>query len=710
LYLALKAAAPLFVLPRDKIAQSVISPAMSASRKVDIMMGFFSSGSFTDIAPGLAGFLTNSDQALRLIISPFLSAQDQQAFEAAVDDRDRQIERYFDLAFLDADIIAKHTLKCLAWLVATKRLSIRIALVKGALFHSKVWLFQADSSMAALHGSANMTGRGLGANREQLGLARSWSGPDAQQTCRMLADEFESLWAGGDEACITWDLPVAIERKLLQNYKGDNPPNEAEFDILWRRSHGLTDNADSIADLLRVEQARRFHIPEWLNYETGEYAHQGQAVVAWEESARRGILEMCTGSGKTLTSLVCAQRLFEHTNQKLLVVLTAPYNVLLSQWATEMKLFGLRPINMSECNGAGARTREITQAIRRLNMGTSGCEAIIVSNDTLTTAEFLDAIEKYSGAKLLIADECHNLGAQSFTDAAPEFFDYRLGLSATPVRQYDEEGTDALFAYFGDPCFSFTLEQAIGVCLTPYDYYAHFVELSASEMDDWRDLSEKISQNAWKFKSKQDDPYLQSLILARRRLLETAEKKAHDLEALLAKTDADEIRYTLIYTTDKDPAQIETVNAMLSRRGIMFHQLTAEETSSPEKTKSILERFQDGVLQVLTAKRVLDEGVNVPQIMQAYILASTTVKRQWVQRRGRLLRTCKAIGKEFAVIHDFVALPPHALDGDKLDPDERRIVDSELERVWEFGRLSRNRAAPGGPYQIADQMRRAIGG
>jgi len=185
--------------------------------------------------------------------------------------------------------------------------------------------------------------------------------------------------------------------------------------------------------------------------------------------------------------------------------------------------------------------------------------------------------------------------------------------------------------------------------------------------------------------------------------------QSYPLDCLFQQVGTRNLKYTLIYATDKNPEQLQQVNDLLNSYSVFFHQLTAEETSKPKKSQSILDRFQSGDLQVLTAKRVLDEGINVPQIMRAYILASTTVKRQWVQRRGRLLRMCKEIGKESAIIHDLVALPPDVKNGSSIDDDAKKIVNSELDRVWEFARLSQNSALTGGPFETVEKMRKLVG-
>ena len=280
-----------------------------------------------------------------------------------------------------------------------------------------------------------------------------------------------------------------------------------------------------------------------------------------------------------------------------------------------------------------------------------------------------------------------------------------MGLSATPIRQYDEQGTEIVFSFFGPAVFQFTLEEAIGRCLVEYDYYVHPVELTQDEMDKWYELTEKIKANAWRSEHQEPDEYLTKLLRDRRTILETAENKIAALETVLRHEGFRTLRHTLIYASDKAPQQLDAVNALLKAQGVLFHQLTYEETANREKTARIIRSFQEGKLRVLTAKRVLDEGVNIPQIEKAFILASTTVERQWVQRRGRLLRTCSETGKTHSEIHDFVALPP---DMDYIDGEARTLIRSELLRVQEFANLARNAGRDDGPLNVIDNLVKAI--
>ena len=220
-------------------------------------------------------------------------------------------------------------------------------------------------------------------------------------------------------------------------------------------------------------------------------------------------------------------------------------------------------------------------------------------------------------------------------------------------------------------------------------------------MDKWYELTEKIKANAWRSEHEEPDEYLTKLLRDRRAILETAENKIAALEAVLIDEGFRTLRHTLIYASDKAPEQLDAVNALLKAYGILFHQLTYEETANRNKTKQIIRSFQEGTLCVLTAKRVLDEGVNIPQIAKAFILASTTVQRQWIQRRGRLLRTCRETGKTHSEIHDFIALPP---DQNNMDDEAHTLIRSELSRVREFANLARNAGRTDGPLNLIDDL------
>ncbi|MER8852836.1 DEAD/DEAH box helicase family protein [Mesorhizobium australicum] len=695
----LEKADPIFFLPGDDLLGALV-PTIAQSDYFDCMMGFFASSSLAEIGPGLASFLRNSDKPMRLVVSPYVSERDQQALREGLLSAESVAERLFHDGMPEADDLARHTLACLAWLIRQKRLDFRVAIQKDGLFHPKVWLLGVDQLRIVFHGSSNLTGAALRRNREQVALARAWMDDNQDKTEQRVRREFETVWHGDDPDCLVVRLPAAIEEKLLSDYGKGLHPTEEDAEHLWAKAKRVIDLAVPPNEQIAVAQKVGFHIPDWLEYETGAFKHQGEAVNAWRGADNRGILAMATGSGKTLTSLIACHKLHDVVGQ-LLIVIAAPYVPLVQQWCDEVALFGVTPRNLSDGSGPAERRRQIGEAGRSLKLKLSQVEVLVVSHDILTDPEFQSQIARIPVGRVLIADEVHNLGSAGFLAHQPTFFDYRLGLSATPIRQYDPDGTDKLFDYFGRPCFEFTLEQAIGVCLVPYDYYVHRVSLTDSEMNDFAVLSDQIRKLAWKLSAGISDPQLDNLIRKRRLIVEVASNKLAELEELLDRTRPSDLSYELIYATDKAPRQLEDVNRILGNRGVLFHQLTSEETRDRKRTAKILADFQSGGLQVLTAKRVLDEGVNVPQIKRAYILASNTVERQWVQRRGRILRKCDAIGKSHGIIHDFVAMPPADLLG---DDDAKQLARGELKRVQEFARLARNFGATDGPIAALEQL------
>ena len=243
-----------------------------------------------------------------------------------------------------------------------------------------------------------------------------------------------------------------------------------------------------------------FEIPSGLRFEDGPFEHQGKAVKAWCEASFRGVLEMATGSGKTIAAMIAAYRLYS-LYKPLLIVTAAPYIPLIQQWCDEIVPFGINPINLTKSLGPKGRASELASIGRRLRQGRTSVETIVVSYHTLTDHEFRAQIADFNCTTLLIGDEVHNLGSERFISDPPTFFDYRLGLSATPIRQYDQEGTEALFGFFGPVVYRFGLEEAIGNCLVEYDYYIHPVELTPDEMGRWIDLTARIKANSWRGKT-----------------------------------------------------------------------------------------------------------------------------------------------------------------------------------------------------------------
>ena len=687
---------PIYVLPEDPFVEKVLVPCFRESAAVDCMVGFFTSEVLASLAPGLATFINESQGAFRLVISPFVRADDWDAIQSGVSEVDLFVEDLFYDALITEDVIQRHTLECLSWLIRQGRMEIQIALMKEGIFHPKVWLFHDSQGQAiCAHGSSNLTSAGMHRNVEQVAVCSTWGELRDDYTIERLEKQFQVLWGNAASNCIVVSMPEVVRDRLVKTYTTEAPPRELDVAVLYRRAAEMFPPEDKPLEVL---QGPVFHIPSWLNYKDGPFAHQGEAVKAWCDAGFHGVLEMATGAGKTIAAMIAAFRLFE-VHKPLLIVVAAPYLPLVQQWCAEIEPFGIDPIDLTSARGPEHRTQLLRRARTRLHSGIEDVIAVVVTHDTLASLSFHEALAHFDATILLIGDEVHGLGSDSFIEHPPDRVDYRLGLSATPERQYDEEGTKAMLDFFGPVVYKFPLEKAVGTCLVPYDYFVHQVMLSEEEISKWEAITEKIRQNSWRGIG-EPDGFLQKLFRDRRAILENAGNKVDSLRETLLAEGPQNLRHTLIYATDKAPEQLERVNHTLRDLGVLFHQLTYEETGDRRRTQAILRSFQEGTLQVLTAKRVLDEGVNIPQIGKAFILASTTVERQWVQRRGRLLRKCAETNKSHSVIHDFVVLP----SGDHLDGGTHQLVRSELERIREFARLARNSGGPGGALEVISRL------
>ena len=354
------------------------------------------------------------------------------------------------------------------------------------------------------------------------------------------------------------------------------------------------------------------------------------------------------GRGKTLTALICATRCQDRLGDRpLLVVVSAPSVPLIIQWSDEVRKFGVSAITPSLARDS---KRELTRLFRGLRSG--GTHVVIVTNNLLCTPAFQKTLEKKlqtrSGmiATLLIGDEAHTLGAESFIRNKPGFFERRLALSATPERQYDPDGTEQIFQFFGPTVYEFGLDRAIGFCLVPYRYYVHACTLDGDELDEFDALSRRIGAAMAVEADDDEESPLQALLIARRRIVETATSKIDLLHTVLERRQPRDLAHALIYASAKNPEQFDRIGSLLNELDVKWAPVTQETTKNPSRLARILDSFSKGAIQVLLAKKVLDEGVDIPTIREAFIVASSTVEREWVQRRGRVLRMHpgKAVG------------------------------------------------------------------
>ena len=713
----------LYRLPDDPIGPRVLIPAFRAATSVRGAFGWFTAGWIGRLAPGLAEYLNREDTSqIQCTVAPVLYAAEHEAIEQAqrmsTEEAAEIVADVFTNGRVDASALGCHALDCLAWMIATDRLRLRVAIpTPDSNYHPKVWLFDDGEHQVLVRGSANATGRGLGASVEHMDVNVTWS----EHSRGRVLDGISMLndWSDGRSAGIEQvvDLSDALRSGIIETAP-DTAPRTADY-ARAIRADGSPPWAIEQLDRLRARfetdrrnrERPRLQIPDWLEWQTGDFAHQGEAVAAWESSPdpKRGTISMATGAGKTFTALVCATRAQDSLNDSpFLIVVSAPSVPLINQWQAEVRRFSIEPVTPTLSRDTDA---SLTSLLRSLAGG--GTHVAIVTNNLLCTRAFQQtiAVGARNGAEpvatMFIADEAHTLGAEGFVNNKPEFFERRLALSATPERQYDPDGTEAIFDFFGAPVYEFGIGRAIGLCLTPYDYYVHASTLASSELDEFSALTDRIRQMFLIQDPEDDDTPLKYLLIKRRRIIETAQAKLPLLGGVLRRRAPRSLRHALVYASAKNPEQFERIGAILSSLGVRWAPVTEATTRSTRTLNETLRTFTDGGYQVLLAKKVLDEGVDIPSVREAFLVASSTVEREWIQRRGRILR-CHP-DKPWAILHDFLALPPVDLvqATGPADNDLRKIVQGELSRALSFAAHARNATGDLGALTHLERLRNA---
>ena len=419
--------------------------------------------------------------------------------------------------------------------------------------------------------------------------------------------------------------------------------------------------------------------------------YQQAAVDNWFANQGRGTLKMATGSGKTITALAIATELYNKINLQVLLVI-CPYCHLVNQWARESEKFGLKPILAFD--SARSWQNKLAAALYEVRSGERTFLTIITTNATLMLDSLQSQLRYFPEKTLIIGDEVHNLGAPRLGESLPRNIGLRLALSATPERHFDEQGTESILDYFG-PVLQpeLTLADAIRQkALVHYLYYPILVELTESETRKYAYLTKKIGWALGAEEKVEENDTLTTLLMQRARLIGAAANKLIALrELMMHRLDTS---HTLFYCGDgaieagarrSNHRQLtETAKLLGSELGYRINTYTAA-TPLAERER-LRQQFETGELQGLVAIRCLDEGVDIPAIRHAVILASSSNPRQFIQRRGRILRPHP--GKERATLFDMIVLPPD-LGRESLEV-ERNLLRKELKRFLEFADLADN--------------------
>ena len=616
------------------IVNEFFIPVLDNATSYKRAAGFFSSEGLYQLAEGIIGLVNNTGR-IQLIVSPRLTKEDIEAINDGYSRREIIENRLINDFIEPTNRRNENHLNLLANLIADRYLDIKVAFMKeDELYHEKIGIVQdLYGNKLAFSGSINETYNALCKNFESFVVFDNWSNEENIERTEMLEKSFDDLWADKDDCVDIIPFPRILYDKIAEYKKYP------------------TDKVIDIENTYKKEEkdSTFFVAPENVNF----YDYQEEAVANWMDNGSVGIFDMATGSGKTYTAL-----------------------------------YGLSELS-------------VKNAVIGYNLKVRRNFCVITTNSTFCSDKFQNTISRVKRNLCLVADEAHNLGAEKISSKLLQNAKYRLALSATIERYRDEAGTKRLKDYFGKVCQSFTLKDAIKRgFLSKYYYYPIVVNLTEDELEKYGELSEKIS-NICKNSSEEDlkdNKALEVLMIKRARIVAGAKNKVNALMDAIEKYKND--NHILVYcgatkydnediSDDSEVKQITKVTKLLyDNFGFKVRKFTSEENK--QERQKIKEMFVDGDdLQIITAIKCLDEGVNIPSIKTAFIMASSTNPKEYIQRRGRVLR--KSPDKEYSEIYDFITLPK-AMGEDcfAIKNYEISLVKKEVERMMDFAETAEN--------------------
>lgn len=652
-------------------------------------MAFFTSEALVEISKGISGLIENEGH-IQLIVSPILNKEDIEAIEQGYNSREI-VEKSLLREMKDPqDANDKERLAWISYLISISRLDIKVAFTKKpsskAMFHEKMGIVSdMYDSHIAFTGSMNETVNAFFNNYESFDVYCSWNEYEKERVQDKI-DAFEKIWNNTENNLDVIDFPKAAREKLLK-YKVEKIDSQLD---------------KNLADAYRCE---RNEVKFGINEDIELYDYQKEAILEWENQGYRGIFDMATGTGKTFTGLGAATWLLKN-NKRLAVIIVCPYQHLVEQWVEDIERFGFRPVIAFSSSPQKKWKERLKDEVIDFNLEIEDTFCLVTTNATYTSKYVQEQIGKIEGDILIVVDEAHNFGAMRLSRYLRDDIKYRLALSATLERHGDEEGTQALYSYFGNKCIEYDLKRAIDEDkLTKYYYHPIIVSLSDDELEKYRELSAKISK-ACKFNEDgraELSEAAKTLLIQRSRIVAGAIEKIAVLKELMKDYVND--NQILVYcgatkpynpaldeseSDDEGERQIVMISKMLGLElGMAVRHFTSNE-SAKEREEIKAQFAETNPYQALIAIKCLDEGVNIPSIKTAFILASSTNPKEYIQRRGRVLR--KYPGKDYAVIYDFVTLPRplNEVDAYEDNKSEISLARREIARMKEFGYISQN--------------------
>lgn len=702
--------------------EKFFNDCLENSKEFDLQLGYFSSATISVLADGFASFISNGGK-MRLVINHIVSEEDKNAISKGVHGG---VIDCFDLSNFEElkktfDEYQQQFFECLAFLIYNKRIDIRIIKPrnKKGIAHTKSGQFRDGDSITSFTGSANFTISGLFNNLEEIKIDRSDS-LDTMTRKRIESQREE------------FDAIMQMKKRNIEYLSPDNLISAIQTNYGDKDIEELLDVEKKLRKLKKERAIRERQkqidmvcedfeeIEPRFPYSTGPREYQKLAFENWKNNGQKGLFAMATGTGKTITSLNCLLEIYLRKGYYKAIILV-PTITLVNQWEQECRKF--RFSNITKVYSKNLTWRDEVERIRfnekyRTEREPEVSYIIISTYASYSREKVFNVLNDFDKRRLLvIADECHNMASGSLVKRLKEIpYLRRIGLSATPDRQFDDNGNTKLRKFFGSEekyTYEYSMEEAIktGV-LCKYMYYPHLVRLTSDEMDAYVELSEKISKyfnyNTCTF----DDPdeMLKRLLLARKRIIHKAANKLPAFIDIIEKrhNEKGNLKYSLIYVPEgnkpdyisgaddfdksedinDDEEADHLINIYTQAVTKVDERVTVRKfTSGQRDREEILDDFATGKLHVLTSMKCLDEGVDVPRSELAVFCSSTGNPRQFIQRRGRVLRTHP--DKKMAELHDLVVVPEVSPNSSSYRM-EQSLLRGELLRVNNFALLSEN--------------------
>ncbi len=688
---------------QDDIVGEFYTPLLRCAKKYQRAVGFFSSSALIEISDGISGLVKNGG-TIELVASPKLSEDDVVAIETGIKLRDEVIkERLLEAITVPQGSFEERRLNYLINLIAAGILEIKIAVLEDSnhvgMYHEKVGLmYDEEGNIIAFSGSMNESVTAFIHNCESIDVFKSWEGGSDARRVMNKQLSFKAIWENYEPHMTVMDFPEAAKEKLFE-YRKSNSIDHEDAEVERQIIDEKNETVKSAKEEITKDEP---NVPQWIKIRK----YQKDAINNWVNNNFVGIFDMATGTGKTYTGLAAIARLYSERKAPLAIFIVCPYQHLVTQWVEDINAFGMRPVICHSASSQKKWKSRLKDACLSLELGVLEYMCAIFTNDTYISDFVQKTIAHVKAQAILVVDEAHNFGAEKTSKYLDEIIPYRLALSATLERHGDDVGTQRLFDYFGEKCIEYTLKEAIdNDMLVRYYYHPILISFKDDELESYLDLSKQIARAMMSCKDNEPSDYAKMLLIKRARLVASAREKVEQLLNEMKKHTKD--NHILVYcgaTTMRDidydedrppeeeKKQVDIVTKLLGNELQMkVAKFTSEENA--ELREKLKTEFDEGEsLQALIAIRCLDEGVNIPSIDKAFILASSTNPKEYIQRRGRVLRKYK--GKTHSDIYDFV-VSPLPLDSINAYDEEtirlsQSLVKREIVRMRDFANLAEN--------------------